>query len=244
MDDQLNFETFFRERVKEKGLSLKKLADLTGISQAHLENMARGDFESMPSAPYFHGYLVRLSKVLDFDAEEWWEEVKKEQIVKNSGPADALPRNRFVKKSPAKFIMLGAVAVLVFIYAAVQIPRSMGKPAIAITFPPQNPYAASSSMVTLEGTVKNADALYLNGDPVTINVSDHTWQKSVLLQNGMNTFDLVARKFLGGQTDITEQIIYQAPAAASPSSSATGAPSSSFPGTINASTSTSSPVNY
>jgi len=223
MDDfQLNFETFFRERVKEKGLTLKKIADMTGISLVHLESMARGDFEHMPSAPYFRGYLLRLSRVLDFNADEWWEEIKKEGIARVSGPLDALPRNRFVRKSPAKFIILGIIGVAIVAYAVFQVPRMFGRPELKLTFPAQNPYVTSSSTITLAGTVKGADALYLNGEPVTINVSEGSWQKTVLLGgDAPNTYQITAKKFLGGQVDITEQVIYQAPAGASSTASST-----------------------
>ena len=55
-----SFETFFRERIKDRGISLKKLSELTGIAISHLENMVRGNFDDVPSAPYFHGYIIRL----------------------------------------------------------------------------------------------------------------------------------------------------------------------------------------
>jgi len=230
MDEQLTFETFFRERVKEKGMAPKKLADLTGISLSHLENMMRGNFDDMPSAPYFHGYIVRLAKVLDFDAEEWWEQIKKEGIVKNSGAADSFPRNRFIRQSQAKPIAIFIGVLLVVAYLIFQVPRILGKPTLAITFPSQNPYTALSNTITLEGTVKGADALYLNGDPVAVNVTNGTWQKSVLLQGGLNSFKIIAKKFLGGQAEATEQIIYQAPAGTAPAAAtSTGTVSSTVP---------------
>ncbi len=238
-DQQLNFESFFRERVKEKGLSLKKLADMTGIALSHLENMARGNFEDMPSAPYFHGYIVRLAKALDFDAEEWWEQIKKENLVKNSGPTDALPRNRFIRKSPVKLIVVAIIIIAVLAYLIFQIPRILGKPSVAITFPAENPYTASSNTITIEGTVKNADALYLNGDPVGVNTANGSWQKSVLLQSGVNTFDVAAKKFLGGESDIVEQVIYQAA-----SGTATSAISSTTPAANTLSTTTATGSYY
>ena len=65
--EEVSFEQFFAERIKAKGFSLKKLADVTGIAPVHIENLLRGDFGHIPSAPYFRGYLIRLGKVLDFD---------------------------------------------------------------------------------------------------------------------------------------------------------------------------------
>src|SRR5580658_10539475 len=94
------FEEFFAARMKHKGMTLKKLGEMTGISPTHLQEIARADFNALPSAPYVHGYLVRLGKALDFDGEEWWNRVKNEGLVRNSGPADSLPENRFARESP------------------------------------------------------------------------------------------------------------------------------------------------
>ena len=214
-DEQLLFQQFFAERLKERGISLKKLSDATGIAPSHLENMLHGNFASMPSAPYFRGYLIRLGKVLDFDGTAWWERLRNDGVVKNSGKLDTLPENRFLKQSPPKFLWVLGAVIIILIYLGFQASRILGKPGLSIEVPSQSPFETNQSTFTFEGSVHNADALSLNGDPITI-APDGTWQKGVLLQNGLNSFDISAKKFLGGQTDITEQIIYQAPAAGIP----------------------------
>jgi cytoskeletal protein RodZ len=212
------FEQFFAAKIKDKNLSLKKVADATGIAPSHIESLLRGDFDNMPSAPYFHGYLLRLGTVLDFDGEEWWLQLKKEGVIKNSGEFDTLPQNRFLKKAPPKYLWAVGVGIVILIYILFQAPRIFGKPSLTILFPSANPYSTSSSTLVLNGTVGNADSLTLNGDQVTI-VKDGTWQKGVLLQNGPNTFAISAQKFLGGSTQITEQILYQGTNSASTSTS-------------------------
>ena len=79
--EETTLEIFLRDRMKEKGVSLKKLSDMTGISVNHIENMLRGDFERVPPTPYFRGYLIRIGEVLNFDGEAWWEKIKKEEEV-------------------------------------------------------------------------------------------------------------------------------------------------------------------
>jgi cytoskeletal protein RodZ len=206
--DNTTFEQFFAEKIKEKNISLKKLAEVTGIAPSHIESLIRGDFDNMPSSPYFRGYLQRLGTALEFDGEEWWLKLKKEGVVKNSGEFDTLPKNRFLKKAPPKYLWFVGAGVIILIYLAFQTPRIFGKPSLSVSFPGANPYSTSSSTLTLTGSVSNADSLTLNGDPVTI-ASDGSWEKGVLLQNGPNTFQILAQKFLGGTTQITEQVIYQ-----------------------------------
>lgn len=230
--DNMPFEQFFAEKIKERNISLKKLSEVTGIAPAHIESLLRGDFESMPSSPYFHGYLLHLGSVLEFDGEEWWLRLKKDGVVKNSGEFDTLPSNRFIKKSPPKYLWFVGIGIIVIIYIAFQAPHILGKPSLAISFPNQNPYNTASSTLILSGTVHNADSLTLNGDTVTI-ANDGSWEKGVLLQNGQNSFAIVAQKFLGGTTQITEQILYQS--LNSPASSTLETPSSSVSSTISGS---------
>lgn len=224
-ENEISFEEFIAERLRDKGISVKRLAEITGITPAHLENLTRGNFDEMPSVPYFHGYVMRIAKVLDFDGEAWWAKIKKEASIKNSGPSDKLPRNRFIKKDiPKTWWIAGIAAILLIIYLILAFPRIAGKPALTIAYPPANPFLTTATTLVIQGTVQNADSLYLNGEEVAIS-PDGTWQKTVLVsQSEPNTFQIVAKKFLGGETDITEQIIYEAAAASSSAtSSASGA---------------------
>lgn len=215
--EEMNFQTFFAAKIKDRGVSVKKLSEATGIAPAHLVALMHGRWEDLPAAPYVRGYLSRLGKALDFDGDEWWERLKRERVVSNSGPSDSLPSNRFIRQSPVKYIWIAIVGVLVIIYLAFQIPAVFAGPRLTIAFPTQNPYTTNSSTVTISGTVRGADSLSLNNGGTDSNSSDNesitiapdgTWQQSVLLQNGQNTFQIVAKKLLGGSTQVTEQIFY------------------------------------
>ncbi len=227
--DNVSFEQFFAERIKERGISLKKLSDATGIAPAHIETLLRGDFENMPSAPYFRGYLVRLGGELGFDGEEWWLKFKRDGIARNSGARDTLPQNRFIKQAPPKWLWAAGAAILIIIYLAFQAPRIFGKPSLVVTFPGAPSYVTASSTITLTGTTHNADSLSLvgsNGENEQIVVNpDGTWSKTVLLGDGPNPIELTAKKFLGGATTVTEEIFYQGSGQAGASSTVAGATS-------------------
>lgn len=230
--DNVSFEQFFAEKIKERNISLKKLADATGIAPAHIETLLRGDFENMPSAPYFRGYLVRLGNELGFDGEEWWMKFKKEGVARKSGAGDALPHNRFIKTSPPKWIWAIVAAVVVIIYLAFQAPRILGKPSLAVTFPSANPYVTTSSTITIAGTTSGADSVYLVGsnnetEQIFVN-PDGTWSKTILLGIGPNPIEIAAKKFLGGETTVTENIFYQGSDMATSSATSTIGASSSI----------------
>ncbi len=208
--DAVSFEQFFSERIKERGVTLKKLADATGIAPMHIESLLRGDFDTLPSAPYLRGYLLRLGDELGFDGEEWWKRLRKDGTIRNySGAADTLPRNRFIRETPPKYLWLIAAAALVVVYFAFQAPHILGTPIITVNFPDANPYTTTSSTITLAGTVANADTLYLNDTQQIPIAPDGSWQETVLLGTGQNPFKISAKKFLGGQSSITETILYE-----------------------------------
>lgn len=228
-----SFEQFFSERIKERGITLKKLADATGIAPMHIESLLRGDFDTLPSAPYLRGYLLRLGDELGFDGEEWWKRLRKDGTIRNySGPTDVLPRNRFIKEAPPKYLWFIGIAAVIIIYVAFQLPRILGTPVITVAFPNANPYTTTSSTITLAGTVSNADTLYLNDTQEIPVAPDGSWQETVLLGAGPNPFKISARKFLGGERSVTENILYE-PAGGSPNA-ASGAGN----GAVEASTST------
>lgn len=223
-NDDLTLEIFLRDRIKEKGISLKKLSETSGVSINHIENMLRGDFERVPSTPYFRGYLLRLGEVLGFDGEWWWKKIRQQESVATSGATDALPRNRFARKSPAKIVGTIVLAVVIMIGIIVAFPHIIGEPSVSLISPQGNPYVTSSESIVLQGTAKNANSVSVNGDEAIIDGSG-SWQKTVLLENGVNTFAISAQKFLGGTTNIVVHILYNAPVTAS--SSASSSPSSS-----------------
>ncbi len=223
-EEEMFFEEFIAAQMRNKGISPKKLSEMTGIAQTHIENMVHGNFEDMPSTPYFHGYLIRVGKVLGFDGEEWWGKIKEENEVKNSGPSDALPKNRFVRrKIPKSYFIAGGIFVILIIYAAFAFPRIVGRPTLVVAYPSESPFITSSSSIIISGTVKNADALYLNNTEEILIAPDGTWEKIVFLSGTTTTepiqLKISAKKFLGGETEVTKQIIYEPSAQSNPSSS-------------------------
>lgn len=244
----ISFEQFFADRIKERGISLKKLADVTGIAPMHIESLLRGDFENMPSAPYLRGYLLKLGQELNFDGDEWWRRMKKEGLVKNSGSMDTLPRNRFLRQSPPKYLWAIGVAIIFVLYFAFQAPHIFGKPTLTVAFPDASPYITISSTLVISGTVSNADALYLNDSQEITIAQNGAWEQTVLLGAGPNPFKITAKKFLGGETNVTEEILYQSPdgsvfpASSTASSTMQSTPSSTSSSSLSSSSASGTPT--
>ena len=204
----MNFQEFFNAKIRERGLTLKKLSELSGITLKHLEYLSAGNFEALPSAPYFHGYLEKLGRILDFDYTEWWQNIKEEGNVKISGTLDQLPKNRFALSSPGKFVWPGVFLLLVVFYFGVRYSKIFGEPQVSIAYPTEAFTNIASQKIVVRGELKDGDKLVINGEAVALR-DDGTWEKNILLESGLNTIEIKARKFLGRETRIIKQVLYE-----------------------------------
>lgn len=211
-----DLSNFLNERMRERGLTAKRLSELTGISVKHLEALFEGRFEHLPPAPYFRGYLLKLGQILGFDADEWWDELKKARPAKSSAPTDEMPKNRFKEEPVKKYIILGALALLLILYFGSRFSRIFGQPNITVSYPSENVTIVSQNTVSLSGRLTNGDSLHINSEAISP-AQNGDWQKIISLQPGMNTVEISAKKFLGRETKIIRQIIYEPPKSSSSS---------------------------
>lgn len=204
-----DFQLFLAAKLKEKGLNLKKLSELTGVALKHLENINSGNWNDLPAAPYVRGYLVKISEVLDFNADEWWKIMRGEEISV-SGSSDALPQNRFLKKTRSrKYWVTGIVFVILVAYFGLRFSAIFGRPEIVVNYPPEDVVTTSSEEIVLSGRLENGDKLFINSESVLIE-KDGSWQKSFTLgTSNPNVFEISAKKFLGRETKLTRQIIFE-----------------------------------
>ena len=186
--NDLPFEQFFAEKIKERGVSLKKLSEITGIAPSHIENLLRGDYENMPSAPYFHGYMLHLGAVLDFDGEEWWARLKKEGVDKKFRRARHDAAQPVHQTIPAKIFVVDRRG-----RARAHLSRVPG----AAHFREADAHRDLARRESVRDDIEHvharrhgggADSLYLvganGGQEQIIIAADGSWQKGVLLGIG------------------------------------------------------------
>jgi transcriptional regulator with XRE-family HTH domain len=212
--DNIDFAQFFNEKLKSKGLSLKKLADVSGIPMKHLQNLGEGRYQDLPPAPYLRGYIVSLGTILGFDGLAAWEHFKYLPAIESSGGLDALPKNRFAQRSSTMYAMSGFAALLLVGYLGFRFSNIFGRPILEIGYPQEALVRSMGANVTAYGTLENGDTVFVNGESLPLG-EDGTWEKRLLLQPGLNSIEVSAKKFLGGETRILRQVIYE-PAALEP----------------------------
>ncbi len=200
---------FIFERLEAKSLTLDKAATLTGISKHFLEAILKSEWKKLPAAPYLCGYFKKLEQVLDVEAGYLWKKFQEESDFRTSGPADRLPENRFAIKAGNRLWLLPTLVIAAsMIYVFVSSGRVAGVPDLAITNPLEATLIVNNPLFVLEGSADPVDKLFINGEEVYVD-KNGKFQENYNLQSGLNTFEFMAKKFLGKETKVVRQIIYQ-----------------------------------
>ena len=212
---EAEFQNLFVTKIKERGLTLAKLSELSGIAMKHLQNLNAGRLDSLPAAPYLRGYLVKLGHILDFDGEAWLEKFRAHGLIRGSGPNDELPKNRFAREPLNKKIIGGIVLLIVLLYAGFRFSKILGRPTIEITYPENDLLIVQSKDFLVQGKAQDANELYISvgggGDELIPIGESGLWQKTILLGPGDNTIRVRAKKFLGRETEVVRHIIFEEP---------------------------------
>jgi hypothetical protein len=211
-EDEVLFTEFFNQKLKEQGLTLKQLSQSTGIAMKHLESFSHGRFERLPSAPYVHGYFMKLGAIMDFDPDEWWSRIKEEDSVHKSGPNDRMPDNRFSRFRGRALLGAGIIILLALIYFGARFTTILGEPQIFVTEPRADvtePNCVRESILAVRGTVRNGDTLSIGGDSVPLG-PEGEFSADVALSPGSNTIEVRAQKILGREAVVTRQVCYDA----------------------------------
>ncbi len=208
--EQKTLKELILERVESKGLNIDKIFQATEIPKHYLECMLKGEWIRLPAAPYTRGYFKKVAPILDWDGNEMWTLYQNEtELLKTSGASDKLPENRFAIKRKNHVWAWPILAVfLIGIYGFLNIDRLLGTPELMIRNPLSASIVTSFPQFLIDGSANSRDTLFINNEEVLIE-KDGQFQKNYELQIGLNTFEIVAKRFLGRETKVIKQIIYQ-----------------------------------
>ncbi len=227
MTDIRTFRDILKEEMKERGISMQQLAELTEISPKYLRALIDSETENLPPAPYVRGYLQKIADVLETDFSVLWNYYAADQSVQKSGAMDTLPRNRYALRpiNKVSILITGAVIILLAIFFP-SITDFFGKPSLELSSPQSETTFSEADHVTIAGRVKHAeDSVYINDTGVVVE-PDGSFSKEVPLSEGANAFDVKAKRFLGREAHITRTVFYrtQPTVMPSPSPSPSGSP--------------------
>lgn len=199
---------YINQIFQEKNLTIDRLAALTNIPKRYLIALKEGDFKNLPPAPYVRGYILKIAESLNIEADNLIEAYR-ELTLKSSGRDDALPTNRFaITEKPARRFLVLLIIILFFSLLLLRFtPNFRGVPEINVNLPEEVMTVTDGSLI-IEGSVEPADAVFINGEPVAVDRNGR-FIKEVMLENGQNTFEIKAKRFLGRETKIIRQVFYE-----------------------------------
>ncbi len=206
--DSLELSTFLNEKVKNKGLTLKKLSDMSGIPVGHLQNLTSGALHQLPPAPYVRGYLKVLGPILNFDDQAAWEHFKAIQSITSAGVRDELPRNRYARRATPRSTILIVLLLIIVAYVGFRFTKIFGTPIVRIDNPSEILASVADATFVARGNLQNGDTIFVNGESVPLSETGD-WEKRILLQEGLNSIQVTAKKFLGGEVQIIRQVMYE-----------------------------------
>jgi transcriptional regulator with XRE-family HTH domain len=201
----------------EHGVTLEKLSELTNIPKRYLSAMAENDEKNMPAAPYVKGYIAKICATLGADPLPAMEAYRK-TVIKTSGKEDFLPKNRFaLAKKKTGRIVAASVAVIAIILALLPIGKRylfaglVGIPSIEVNLPAKVDDREFSEtrdqLLVIEGKINPKDSITINGEHISVN-TDGRFFKEVMLESGLNSFEIKAKRFLGQEKIIIRKVFY------------------------------------
>ena len=211
MEEPRLFKDILAESLETSEISVDKLVSATGVPERFIMALIEGNYQSLPAAPYTKGYIKKVAEVLGAEAVDLWSAFERESRPMRSGPADALPRNRFLlgaNLNNRKLIIYLAIVALV-IYAGINTKRLLGVPGLTIASPAEAVTRGVEGLALIRGRVENPkDIVSINGVAVYVDEFGE-FQKEFALEPGANTFDITAKRFLGRAKLESRQIIYE-----------------------------------
>lgn len=200
------------EAMQAKNMSLEKLSQVSHISERFLIPLLSDKFEKLPASPYLHGYILKITGILNLDGEKIWEiYFKNSDYIRKSGKSDELPKNRFAKiRVNRRTFIIGIIVLVFLVYSGWKIQAYFSPPPLTLHNFSDN-MVVETSEFTLKGNEDPRNQMFLNGEQIYPD-AEGNFEKVLTLQPGFNALSFKIKKFLGREYIIEKQIYYKAPA--------------------------------
>jgi len=210
-----NLGEVLSEIILERGITLDKLSQLTNIPKRYLIAMMDNDFKNMPAAPYARGYITKICSVLEINSKQAIDAYNKIGL-KTSGKDDFLPQNRFAlaKHYKKSWLIIVIIMTIIAITGLIFTNRHIfadffGIPSIEVNIPAREDNSplleTNEQFFAIQGIINPQDSITINGEAVPVS-EEGVFIKEVLLNAGLNTFEIRAQRPLGRETMIVREI--------------------------------------
>jgi len=198
------------EIIAEHNITLDKLSDLTNIPKRYLSAIMENDFKEIPAAPYIRGYITKISSALDIESEILLNAYNKSGL-KTSGKEDFLPKNRFAVVKKKKGWIFALLITVIIIITIPRINTLLGIPSLDINLPEKvenrDFLETRNQLLTIQGKINPKDSIIIHDEFVPVN-NEGLFTKEVLLDAGLNTFEIKVKRFLGREITVIRKVFY------------------------------------
>lgn len=199
-----------QELMEERGVSIDKLSFATNIPRRFVVAFIEGDFKRLPAKPYVRGYLTKMSSVLNVEPSLLLKAYKDATEIRNSDQEDKLPVNRFaIQKANKNSIVVVLIIIAIIGFLTWRVKDILGTPSIEINLP-EKTFVTKEKVIKVSGRINAKDKLTLNQEMIYTD-SVGKFEKEVNLSPGLNTLEFNVKRFLGRQTKIIKQVLYEEP---------------------------------
>ena len=195
-----------------KRLNIEDLSSQTNIPEKIIIALEDSDFSSLPAPVYVRGYLKKIAKSLDLNANELWELFLKELDQAQPLAVDILPNNRFEKQvKPRYFIfkIIKIVPILIIVgtlcgFLFYQARLLFGAPSLKVERPALD-LRTTDPTIIVEGYGRSNTYVTINGKEVYLPKGGH-FSEEIYLNSGLNEIKIEAESRLGKKTTIIRRI--------------------------------------
>jgi cytoskeletal protein RodZ len=207
MSEKKDLPELLKDLVTARGLSAEKLALSTNIPRRFINALLEGKYSDLPSKPYIRGYLIKIASILETDPEVLLQSYSNSTELPTSGKKDNLPTNRFALKSFNRnrgLVAVGVIIILLLVVFVLRFNNIIGAPKITVDIPA----VTSQNPLHVTGKVNPGDRLTVNGE-AAYPADDGSFTKDILLERGLNSIEFDIKHFLGRETKVMKQVIYE-----------------------------------
>ena len=209
MEERTTVKELLEESMREKKVSIARLAELTDIPERYIVLFLDDEQKGLPPAPYVRGYLIKIAGALGLEGQQLWQAYKKQQELKTSGMGDRLPANRFAFKRVNRKKIGAIIAIVVLlIVATIIVKKNIGGAAIDIQNPIEDSVVVYESAIDLPGKINPGEYLTINNEDIAIDRNGY-FEKNISLEPGINSVEFKVKRLLGKESITVKQIIYQ-----------------------------------
>ncbi len=202
-----------KEAREKKKFSLKRIEEVTKIQAKYFEALEAGQYEKLPSDVYTKNFLKVYAAVLGLSFEPLFKLYQQERSRYEEleskikmGRSETRPRwvltPRIIKNS-----LIGLVALLLLIYLALGISRTIEPPRLTITSP-EDKLTTNQMTIKVAGQTEPEVKVTINNQEVVSDVNGY-FEKEIDLQKGINIIKITAVKSHSRDNIVSREVLVE-----------------------------------